>query len=133
MSAKWKIKQIYLTDVGSADSVEVVKFRIGVSDSIGTGYGFGHEETIPWVPKQSIYYADSASARGIGQDSAFDDWIENIDSEHRTWMERVEWTVKTRMWESFTDLSPAEWGDSYNVVKSVPLDDSAPVVNPLGL
>ena len=129
MSIKWKILDINLRDVGSADSVEVTHMTIRAYDSVGSGVTSNFaEEQIDWVPKNPIYYQDSATARAVAQSSAFDNWLE-IDSDHTRWMERVEWVVRTRIWNA----DHHSGGDSYKLTKTIQLSDSAEVVNPLGL
>ena len=70
---------------------------------------------------------DSAAARAITQSIAFDDWLE-VDSEHIDWMKAAQWSLKTKLWEAAHNTY-----DSNRPVKTVLLNDSAEVVNPLGL
>jgi hypothetical protein len=127
-SVKWKINYLDLVDVGTADSVEVVHFQIGLSDS--TGFGVSVTDTIDWTPRESIYYADSATARSVAQSTAFDDWLE-IDSEHTEWMLKTQWALKHRLWNKAHDHFDSD--NPSNAVMTIHLTDSADVVNPLGL
>jgi hypothetical protein len=124
----WKIESLNLKPVGTGDSVEVTKFTLVVEDSAGNGVQFG-QSVHDWVPKQSVYYPDSATARAVSQSDAFDNWLE-LDSEHTHWMQRVQWSLKTNLYLREADLSE---DDSYRISKLVILNDSAEVVNPLGL
>jgi hypothetical protein len=127
-SVKWKITSLDLRDVGTGDSVEVTRFAISLSDSDGSGL-VASDRYVTWVPRESIYYADSATARGVAQSAAFDNWLE-IDSEHTNWMQRVQWELKTELWNRIHDYYDS---DNNRLVKTVELTDSADVANPLGL
>ena len=129
MAVKWNIENISLRDVGSADSVEITHMLISAYDSYGSGDNVkSHREFISWVPKNPIYYADSGTAKAVAQTAAFDNWLE-VDSDHTSWMERVEWSVRTKIWQA--DYTGGT--DSYTISRVVQLTDSAEVVNPLGL
>ena len=128
MSIKWKIEDICLRDVGLADSVEITHMTLSAMDSYGSGtLRQSHKELIEWVPKNPIYYSDSDTAKAVAQSAAFDNWLE-IDSDHTRWMETVEWKVRTEIWQRESFLS-----DSNRLTRTVYLNDSAEVVNPLGL
>ena len=124
-SVKWKIRYLDMFPAGSGDSVEITRFGLSLSDSTGTG--ISEREDIDWSPRESLYYSDSATARAITQSIAFDDWLE-VDSEHTDWMKAAQWSLKTKIWKIAHEM-----GDSDRPVKTVLLNDSAEVVNPLGL
>ena len=128
MTAKWKIIDLDITDRGSADSVEVLSLNLEVSDSNGHGTGAAQLEFL-YVPKNPVYYSDSSVLRTVLQDSAFDLWVES-DSDSRVWMERTEWLVKERVALAERDREPL---DSNKISRLIVLNDSAEVVNPLGL
>lgn len=126
---KWKIDYIDLRNVGTADSVEVTHFGLILSDSTGTG--IVEEKWIDWTPREAIYYQDSATARLVAQSAAFDNWLE-IDSDHIDWMKRVQWELKSNLWNTAHDYFDSD-GTGDDPVKTVKLTDSTGVVNPLGL